>query len=76
AGHDPHEKISVTFHSYTGFGKPEHLTSTDRRTYFAWEIAAGALAHDKVQRGGPINFQSMQIEAKDKGQVAELESLG
>lgn len=76
AGHDPHEKITVVFNAYTGLGKPEHLTSSERRTYFAWEIAAGSLAHDKVQRGGPINFQSMQIEPKDKGQVAELESLG
>lgn len=76
AGYDPHQKVTVTFNSYTGLGKPEHLTGTDRRTYFAWEIAAGALAHDKVQRGGPVNFQSMHIEPKDKGRVAELESLG
>ncbi len=76
AGYDPHEKITVTFNSYTGMGKPTHLTSSEKRTYYAWEIAAGALAHDKVERGGPINFQSMDIERKDKGKINELEAVG
>lgn len=76
AGYDPHEKINVTFTSYTGMGKPDVLTDTDIRTYFAWEIAAGALAHDKVQRGGPINFQFMSIEKSSRGKVDELESVG
>lgn len=76
AGYDPHEKITVTFTSYTGVGKPENLSSTSKRTYFAWEIAAGALEHDKVQRGGPINFNFMEIEPKDQTKVNDLESLG
>lgn len=76
AGYDPHEKLKVRFTTYTGMGKPDVLTGTDIRTYFAWEIAAGALAHDKVQRGGPVNFQFMHVEKSAKGKVSELESLG
>ncbi|WP_073525527.1 hypothetical protein [Pseudomonas fluorescens] len=76
AGYDPHEKITVTFNSYVGRGSPDTLTDSSTRTYFAWEIAAGALAHDKVERGGPINFQSMRIEQKDRSKVADLESAG
>lgn len=76
AGYDPHEKFKVRFTTYTGMGKPDVLTGTDIRTYFAWEIAAGALAHDKVQRGGPVNFQFMHVEKNAKGKVSELESLG
>ena len=76
AGYDPHEKITVTFTSYVGKGKPETLTNTDKRTYFAWEIAAGALAHDKVERGGPVNFQFMEVEKKDRSKVADLEAQG
>lgn len=76
AGYDPHEKISVTFHSYVGMGKPQEETNKEVRTYFAWEIAAGALAHDKVSRGGPLNFQGMHINPQDKNKLHELESLG
>lgn len=76
AGYDPHEKFTVTFSSYTGKGKPETLTNTQKRTYFAWEIAAGSLAHDKVQRGGPINFQEMEIASGDRGKINNLESVG
>lgn len=76
AGYDPHEKFTVTFSSYTGMGKPENLSSRSERTYFAWEIAAGALAHDKVQRGGPVNFNEMDIAAKDKRKIDQLESVG
>lgn len=76
AGFDPHEKITVTFNTYVGRGSPTHLTSSSNRTYLAWEIAAGALAHDKVQRGGPINFHSMHIEPNDRNKVNELESVG
>lgn len=76
AGFDPHEKITVTFTSYRGKGKPEVLTDTEKRTYFAWEIAAGALAHDKVDRGGPLNFRFMKIEPKDQNKVKYLETLG
>lgn len=76
AGLDPHEKITVTFNTYVGVGSPTKLTSSSNRTYFAWEIAAGALKHDKVQRGGPINFHSMHIEATDRNRVNELESMG
>lgn len=76
AGYDPHEKFTVTFSSYTGKGKPEVLTDSQKRTYCAWEIAAGALEHDKVERGGPINFQEMEIESKDRGKINNLESVG
>lgn len=76
AGYDPHEKITVKINSYVGRGNPDGLTNTTQRTYFAWEIAAGALAHDKVERGGPINFQSMHIEQQDKSKVAALEAVG
>ena len=76
AGYDPHEKIKVKFTTYTGMGKPDVLTGTDIRTYFAWEIAAGALAHDEVQRGGPVNFQFMHVEKSSRGKVSELKSLG
>jgi len=47
AGYDPHEKITVTFTSYKGVGKPEVLTDTEKRTYFAWEIAAVLLRTTK-----------------------------
>lgn len=76
AGYDPHEKITATFTSYVGKGKPETLNNTFQRTYYAWEIAAGALAHDEVQRGGPINFNFMEIPEKDKSLVADLTSVG
>ncbi len=76
AGFDPHEKITVTFNTYVGRGSPTHLTDSTPRTYFAWEIAAGALKHDKVPRGGPINFHSLHIEPNDRNKVNELESVG
>ncbi|MBN2978499.1 hypothetical protein [Pseudomonas lactucae] len=76
AGYDPHEKITVTFTSYTGMGKPDVLTDTQKRTYSAWEIAAGALAHDRVQRGGPLNFQFMRVEPTDQSRVNDLEAHG
>lgn len=76
AGYDPHEKFTVTFRNYTGRGSPDVLTNVEERTYFAWEIAAGALQHDKVPRGGPINFQYMHIEQKDRSTIDELERLG
>lgn len=76
AGYDPHEKITVTFNTYVGKGHAEHLTTTTQRTYSAWEIAAGALAHDKPARGGVVNFNSMVIDPKDKNTINDLESLG
>lgn len=76
AGYDPHKKITVTFKSYVGRGTPENLSNVEKRTYSAWEIAAGALQHDKVERGGPINFSFMEIEPEDKQMVSNLESLG
>lgn len=76
AGYDPHEKFTVTFRNYTGRGSPDVLTNVEERTYFAWEIAAGALQHDKVPRGGPINFQFLHIEKKDRSTIDELERLG
>lgn len=75
AGYDP-MKNHGDVHVPHGVGKPENLSSTSKRTYFAWEIAAGALEHDKVQRGGPINFNFMEIDPKDQTKVDNLESLG
>lgn len=76
AGYDPHEKFEVTFQTWTGVGKPDKETGREKRSYFAWEIAAGALAHDKVLRGGPINFQSMHIEQQDRSKISDLETVG
>ncbi|WP_314388694.1 hypothetical protein [Pseudomonas brenneri] len=76
AGYDPHKKITVTLNSYVGRGTPEHLSNTEKRTYYAWEIAAGALEHDKVERGGPINFNFMDIKPEDKEATSDLESVG
>ncbi|MCC1687578.1 hypothetical protein KSI67_24140, partial [Salmonella enterica subsp. enterica serovar Indiana] len=59
-----------------GRGTPENLSNVEKRTYSAWEIAAGALQHDKVERGGPINFSFMEIKPEDKQMVSNLESLG
>ncbi|QXI56959.1 hypothetical protein HU759_017770 [Pseudomonas sp. OE 28.3] len=77
AGYDPHEKINVTFtSSVRELNGASHVTNQNIRTYFAWEIAAGALAHDKVERGGTVNVQSMHIEPQDRSKVADLESMG
>lgn len=76
AGYDPHEKITVTFKSYVGKGRKEHLVNTERRTYAAWEIAAGALAHDKPAWGGLVNFNSMVIDPKDRSKISGLEAIG
>ena len=76
AGFDPHEKITVTFKSYVGKWKPEVETNTDTRTYFAWEIAAGALKHDKPPGGGLLNFQTMEIKPQDRSKINDLEALG
>ncbi|WP_073525529.1 hypothetical protein [Pseudomonas fluorescens] len=76
AGYDPQEKITVTFNSYVGKWKPEVRTNTDKRTYFAWEIAAGALKHDRAQEGGLVNFQTTRIEPQDQSKIDNLEALG
>lgn len=78
AGYDPHEKITVTFTSYRKelLGGKTNMISTDTRIYSAWEVAAGAFAHDKVESGGPINFQFMNIKKEDRSKVGDLESLG
>ncbi|MGF6098088.1 hypothetical protein [Pseudomonas sp. 18175] len=76
AGLDPHKKITVTFNAYVGMGHAAHLTRTESHTYSAWEIAAGALAHDKPARGGVVNFNSMVINPEDKSTVNDLEALG
>lgn len=76
AGYDPHEKVTATFTFYTGMGSPKTLVNTVQRTYSGWEIAAGALEHDKVERGGPVNFSFMKIESKDQNKVDEVELLG
>lgn len=76
AGFDPHEKITVKFDTYVGMGVDKKLSNTDKRTYFAWEIAAGVFAHDKVGPGGAINFHSMTIEPTKRRRVKELEAVG
>ena len=76
AGFDPHEKITVTFNSYVGKWKPEVKTNTNTRTYFAWEIAAGALKHDRPPGGGLLNFQTMEIKPQDRSKINDLEALG
>ena len=78
AGLDPHEKITVTFNAYVGKWKPEVKddTATETRTYFAWEIAAGALKHDRPAGGGLFNFQTMEIQPQDRSKINDLEALG
>jgi len=76
AGYDPHEKISVTFNTYVGKWTPQVKTNTDKRTYFAWEIAAGALKHDRTSEGGLVNFQTTRIEPQDRSRISDLEVLG
>lgn len=77
AGYDPHQKITVTFQSYVKeLNGVSHLTNQDERTYLAWQIAAGALKHDKVATGGQLNAQGMHINAQGKDAVNELEALG
>lgn len=76
AGFDPHEKITVTFNSYVGKWKPEVKTDTEKRTYFAWEIAAGALKHDRPAGGGLLNFQTLEIKPQDRSKINDLEALG
>ncbi|MGC3728237.1 hypothetical protein ACPTHA_14590, partial [Enterococcus faecalis] len=73
---DPHEKITVTFNAYVGKWKPEVKTNTETRTYFAWEIAAGALKHDRPAEGGLLNFQTMEIQPQDRSKINDLEALG
>ena len=72
AGYDPHEKISVTFNTYVGKWTPQVKTNTDKRTYFAWEIAAGALKHDRTSEGGLVNFQTTRIEPQDRSRISDL----
>ncbi|UII72368.1 hypothetical protein LVW35_04120 [Pseudomonas sp. HN11] len=76
AGTNPHEKFTVTFNSYVGKGVAENKSSSETRTYSAWEIAAGMLDHDKPARGGVLNFHSMVIKPKDSSKIKDLQSLG
>ena len=77
AGYDPNEKIEVTFyHEKRGIGSSRGSSESEKRTYAAWEIAAGALAHDKVEERGPINFRFVEVEEKNRSKVKDLESLG
>ncbi len=76
AGYDPHEKFTVTFKTYVGKWKKEVQTNTEERTYYAWEIAAGALTHDRTPEGGLLNFQETKIKPQDAGKINDLEALG
>ncbi len=76
AGYDPHEKFTVTFKTYVGKWKKEVQTNTEERTYYAWEIAAGALKHDRTPEGGLLNFQETKIKPQDAGKINDLEALG
>lgn len=75
AGVDPHEKITVTFHTSKGV-EFKHETDTEQRTYFAWEIAAGKFAHDKVSQNGAIESHSMSFNTGDRSKIERLEALG
>lgn len=76
AGYDPHEKFTVTFKTYVGKWKKEVQTNTEERTYYAWEIAAGALKHDRTPEGGLLNFQETKIKPQDEDRISDLEALG
>ena len=76
AGYDPHEKFTVTFNSYVGKWKKEVQTNTEERTYYAWEIAAGALKHDRTPEGGLLNFQETKVKPQDANKINDLEALG
>lgn len=76
AGYDPHEKFTVTFKSYVGKWKEEVQTNTEERTYYAWELAAGALKHDRTPEGGLLNFQETEIKSQDEDKIKNLEALG
>lgn len=76
AGYDPNQEIKPTFSSYVGKGHPEKQTGSEERGYRAWQIAAGALAHDRPEQGGVLNFQSMKLAPADETKVNNLESLG
>jgi hypothetical protein len=77
AGYDPHEKITVTFRAYTKeLNGATHKTDEYTRTYSAWEIAAGALKHDRPPSGGVINQQSVTFKQEDKNKINNLELMG
>lgn len=76
AGRDPHEQFTVKFDSYVGKWHPEIKTNTSERTYYAWEIAAGALQHDRTPEGGSLNFQETKINPQDQDKINDLEALG
>lgn len=75
-GYDPNQEIKATFSSYVGKGHPETRTGSDERAYKAWEIAAGAIEHDRPGPGGMVNFQFMKIDPADQATVRNLEFLG
>ena len=76
AGYDPNDQIKGTFTSYVGQGRPQSQTGSYDRNYNAWEVAAGALAHDRPEPGGTVNFQSLHLSEADQAKVKNLESLG
>ena len=76
AGYDPHEKFTVRFYTGKKFGNYESVPEFSERTYFAWEIAAGALIHDRLPTGGVIDITSTHIEQKDRRKINDLTSLG
>lgn len=76
AGYDPDAQTKVQFDSYVGMGRPESKSGGTERAYKAWEIAAGALAHDTPAQGGTVNFQSMHIAAADQANVKDLQAVG
>jgi hypothetical protein len=76
AGLDPDHAIAVHFDNYTGMGRPQSHTASDTRPYQSWQIAAGALRHDRPAQGGTVNFQSMHVDPADQARVNDLESIG
>lgn len=76
AGFDPHEKITVKFNTYVGMGTGKNLSDSGSRTYYAWEIAAGALEHDTPARGGIVNFHDVETDMKDRSKIKDLQAFG
>ncbi|HTH62063.1 MAG TPA: hypothetical protein VL689_18155 [Paraburkholderia sp.] len=76
AGYDPNQQIDVRIDSYVGKGHPESKSGSEKRTYQAWEIAAGILGHDRPEEGGVLNFQKMKMSSADAAMVKNLETIG
>lgn len=75
AGIDPNQNITVRVDTYFHIPK-DRLESSQTRTYRAWEIAAGALAHDRPGSPGLLRRSQLVIDKEDMPQTAQLEAIG